>query len=118
MKQLKTCSIAGCGKPIGSRGWCAAHYMRWLRYGSPDINNTPRWTPTEDAAILAAKLMINAGRRVKDHETLPPTELQIVAKSLGRSLSSVRSRRSRLIQGKVSPRLRPSLTHDNSDNDP
>ena len=30
-----TCSIAGCPKPIRSKGWCDAHYMRNLRHGSP-----------------------------------------------------------------------------------
>jgi hypothetical protein len=29
------CSIAGCGKPQRSRGWCAMHYTRWFRHGDP-----------------------------------------------------------------------------------
>lgn len=27
-----TCSVDGCGKPVKARGWCAAHYQRWVRY--------------------------------------------------------------------------------------
>jgi hypothetical protein len=30
----RTCSIEGCDKPRLTRGWCKAHYQRWLRTGS------------------------------------------------------------------------------------
>jgi hypothetical protein len=30
-----TCSIEGCAKPRQGRGWCAMHYKRWSKYGSP-----------------------------------------------------------------------------------
>ena len=30
-----SCSVEGCNKPLGSRGWCLMHYTRWLRHGSP-----------------------------------------------------------------------------------
>lgn len=30
-----TCSIDGCLKPAGARGWCRAHYTRWARHGDP-----------------------------------------------------------------------------------
>ena len=33
-KDLK-CSIEGCSKKQQSRGWCAAHYKRWLLHGDP-----------------------------------------------------------------------------------
>lgn len=29
------CSIPDCGKPAIKRGWCNAHYKRWLRHGDP-----------------------------------------------------------------------------------
>ena len=29
-----TCSIAGCLRRVESRGWCKAHYSRWLRTGN------------------------------------------------------------------------------------
>lgn len=35
MSSNATCSIDGCGKPLEARGWCAAHYMRWRKYGDP-----------------------------------------------------------------------------------
>lgn len=31
----KECSVKGCSKPSHARGWCAAHYTRASRYGSP-----------------------------------------------------------------------------------
>lgn len=30
-----TCSVEDCGKPVKNRGWCSAHYSRWLRTGDP-----------------------------------------------------------------------------------
>lgn len=32
----EVCKIDGCCKPKKYRGWCNAHYQRWLRHGSPD----------------------------------------------------------------------------------
>lgn len=29
------CSIAGCERPVDSRGWCSMHWLRWRRYGNP-----------------------------------------------------------------------------------
>lgn len=31
----RTCSVEGCEKPHKSRGWCDAHYSRFLRHGEP-----------------------------------------------------------------------------------
>lgn len=31
------CSINGCEKPSWARGWCAMHWTRWRRHGSPFI---------------------------------------------------------------------------------
>lgn len=31
----KTCSIDGCPTRAKARGWCATHYLRWRRHGSP-----------------------------------------------------------------------------------
>jgi 5-methylcytosine-specific restriction endonuclease McrA len=36
------CSIAGCERPVRARGWCAAHYTRWLAHGDPNICLRPR----------------------------------------------------------------------------
>ena len=38
------CSIAGCGKPVRSKGWCVTHYGRWFRQGDPETNLRPRRT--------------------------------------------------------------------------
>lgn len=35
MAVSRLCSIPDCGKPFRARGWCRAHYMRWLRYRDP-----------------------------------------------------------------------------------
>jgi hypothetical protein len=29
------CTVAGCGSPVRTRGWCQRHYLRWLKYGNP-----------------------------------------------------------------------------------
>lgn len=31
----KICTIEGCGGVVQARGWCAGHYHRWTRHGSP-----------------------------------------------------------------------------------
>lgn len=35
MASKSICSIADCGKPTLARGWCANHYGRWKRHGTP-----------------------------------------------------------------------------------
>ena len=32
-RQIRLCSIEGCGRKHSGRGWCAAHYRRWLVSG-------------------------------------------------------------------------------------
>ena len=32
---MPSCAIEGCAGPVASRGWCEAHYRRWLRHGDP-----------------------------------------------------------------------------------
>ena len=32
----RTCSIDDCDRPIGGRGWCQTHCMRWRRHGDPE----------------------------------------------------------------------------------
>lgn len=29
------CAVEGCGKTISRRGWCSAHYSRFIRHGDP-----------------------------------------------------------------------------------
>jgi hypothetical protein len=42
----RTCSIAGCDRAIEARGWCKAHYSRWLR--SHSISEQPIRTPNAE----------------------------------------------------------------------
>jgi hypothetical protein len=45
MADAKICAVEGCEKPaINSRGWCNAHYLRWLRHGDP-LGSRPRVVP-------------------------------------------------------------------------
>jgi hypothetical protein len=44
----RTCSVAGCGSPVNARGWCNAHYLKWLKYGDPlSPSFRARITPAE-----------------------------------------------------------------------
>lgn len=31
----RLCSVESCSAPVQARGWCPAHYERWLRHGDP-----------------------------------------------------------------------------------
>jgi hypothetical protein len=46
-----TCSIEGCEKAADTRGWCRAHYKRWLRLGDPlaggPMEGRKRWCAIE-----------------------------------------------------------------------
>lgn len=35
------CTIVGCERPHKARGWCATHYSRWARHGSPTLHTGP-----------------------------------------------------------------------------
>lgn len=34
-RKKKACSVKDCPRPLLRRGWCAAHYWRWHKYGDP-----------------------------------------------------------------------------------
>jgi len=36
-RSKKKCKVKDCGAPAYCRGWCARHYHRWWRHGSPTI---------------------------------------------------------------------------------
>jgi hypothetical protein len=40
----RTCSIAGCNRPLRARGWCATHHQRWRVTGTTD--DPKRWPKT------------------------------------------------------------------------
>ena len=89
----RACDIPGCPKPVKARGWCAAHHQRWFRYGSPYENRAPRYTPAEDAIILAAEPTPECDRRGAASGSTP---IGRAARQLGRTEVSVRCRRSHL----------------------
>lgn len=37
----RICSVDGCEKPHKARGWCKSHYRRWLRAGTPEMEQKP-----------------------------------------------------------------------------
>lgn len=39
---MNTCSIKNCGQPAKTRGWCKAHYSKWLKTGDPTTPNKRR----------------------------------------------------------------------------
>lgn len=42
----RTCSVAGCPKPVHSRGWCQTHYSRWFQTGNIQADTPVRATGT------------------------------------------------------------------------
>lgn len=54
----KLCAVTGCDRPARTRGWCSAHYDRWLYGGSPgraEIRQTPSGTCSIDGCDREAK---------------------------------------------------------------
>ena len=41
-RYVPTCAVAECTKPVWTRGWCNAHYIRWQRHGDPLGGGTTR----------------------------------------------------------------------------
>lgn len=33
----RTCSVPACQSPVSARGWCNKHYLKWRRYGHPEV---------------------------------------------------------------------------------
>lgn len=45
MATTRICSIEACGKPHRSRGYCRAHYKRFMAYGDPLAGSTAHGAP-------------------------------------------------------------------------
>lgn len=63
-RKQESCAIEGCLRPNHRRGWCAAHYQRWLKYDDP-LGGGPsrvvrgtgnRWAYDEDRRAAHAKM--------------------------------------------------------------
>ncbi|MDP8961525.1 MAG: HNH endonuclease [Actinomycetota bacterium] len=54
---MSACKVGGCPKPQRTRGWCNAHYLRWLRHGDP-LHGGPRRVRGEDIADRIARCLI------------------------------------------------------------
>jgi len=50
------CAIEGCRKPQWARGWCAMHYRRWYKNGSPENVHHKRFSPAEIKAFLQSAI--------------------------------------------------------------
>jgi hypothetical protein len=47
MAKSPVCSIPDCSKSVYARGWCSAHYQKWLRHGDPEGGGTPIGMPVK-----------------------------------------------------------------------
>jgi hypothetical protein len=44
------CSVPDCGRKATARGWCYRHYVRWRKYGDPNVIKRPKtWAGVECA---------------------------------------------------------------------
>lgn len=48
-KPTKKCIIDGCERPQRTRGWCTAHYSRWLRHGDVGGSELQSYSTPEEA---------------------------------------------------------------------
>lgn len=63
-RKAESCSVSDCKRPNHRRGWCAAHYQRWLKHGNPTgggpfrvIRGTAdRWIYDENRRAAKAKM--------------------------------------------------------------
>ena len=53
-----TCSVPGCVKKAGTRGFCNPHYQRWYRYGDPEAGGGYQYRPP--AERFREKYAVNA----------------------------------------------------------
>lgn len=52
----RLCSIPDCGKTaVNSKGWCTAHYTRWIRHGDPTAGRTTPGAPLQFLEDMALK---------------------------------------------------------------
>lgn len=48
---MTTCKIEGCDGPVKTRGWCQAHYARWLRTGDTGPADVVRRSPGRACSV-------------------------------------------------------------------
>ena len=48
---MTTCKIEGCDGPVKTRGWCQAHYARWLRTGDTGPADVVRKSPGRACSV-------------------------------------------------------------------
>ena len=48
---MTTCKIEGCNGPVKTRGWCQAHYARWLRTGDTGPADVVRKSPGRACSV-------------------------------------------------------------------
>ena len=46
------CTVDGCGRPHRSRGWCAAHYARWVKHGDPLVGGPVQTVETRSVCSI------------------------------------------------------------------
>ena len=75
------CTIPGCRRQRRARGWCDMHYVRWRKYGSPDIVHHPGYAPREprvcqvpgcDHPVIAHQRCVRHDRQMRRHGRLTP----------------------------------------------
>ncbi len=86
----KTCSIEGCDRPHKARGYCAAHYKRFLIYGDPRPDIPIRRSEGKGHIHHGYKIVSIPPdlRRLSDGKTKLAEHRLVMARHLGRSLAA------------------------------
>lgn len=56
----ETCSYSECESPASRRGWCNAHYQRWLKHGDPALGGRPRIARDPECSVDDCKAPVKA----------------------------------------------------------
>lgn len=79
----RECSIEGCVRPAKGRGWCGTHWLRWRKYGDPNIvktrekNTAPCKADGCDSVVLALGFCMKHYHRMRNTGSLELNKAEV-----------------------------------------